>query len=282
MTKVFILVDEYDSIVSNALYNVKNADPQKKLEELESITTFSIKIICDVVKGHSEIIKGMFMTGILDVAAIAISSLLGNVMRRQFGTKNLCQNFYGFNEDEVCTLFNRWDVDEKLKKKAMAKYIGYTNGAMKPLYNPQSIVQFLYGINSRCAGDCSRSFSKLARLCDEDYSLAKFKEELANFQNSIICLFQQSTLIDPLNEATLQAIIIRVVCPRDGFLFGNEIIITNYETKIDVILYNDKFGGIVELKYDPRTSEDALKQIFIKYYYRAIQKSFYQVGHDIK
>ncbi|XP_064214057.1 uncharacterized protein LOC107398774 [Tribolium castaneum] len=41
--KVFLLVDEYDSIISNALYNVNNADPETELEELEEAASFPIE-----------------------------------------------------------------------------------------------------------------------------------------------------------------------------------------------------------------------------------------------
>ncbi|EFA05297.1 hypothetical protein TcasGA2_TC015454 [Tribolium castaneum] len=390
---VFLLVDEYDSIISNALYNVQNADPKAELKELEEAASLPIQVIGYALKGFPEIFKGAFITGILDVGGVATSTLLGNVLRRQFGTNNLCQDFYGFTEDEVCTLFNRFAVKEELREKAKAKYNGYFNGSKQCLYNPQSIVQFLgnlslgegalknywqesgyihnmyklfeegsvrtllyellqgvkedfqfklrpldlrdlkslhnilvnqnltcreeivvrflvslgyltysfhdrklqipnaelideimellrdyfferFGINSELAKACSASFSELTILCDEGDSLAMFKEELANFQNSITCLLQRSTLIDPLNEATLQSII-TLTCSQAGFLFGNEIIIPNHRTKVDIVLFNDKSGIIMELKCDPNTVQDAFKEIFQKRYYNVFTNKKY-------
>ncbi|XP_064211263.1 uncharacterized protein LOC107399061 [Tribolium castaneum] len=390
---VFLLVDEYDSIISNALYNVKNADPEAELKELEEAASFTIKVIGHALKKFPEIIKGAFITGILDVGGVAISTLLGNILRQQFGTQNLCQDFYGFTEDEVCTLFHRFAVTGELEKKAKAKYNGYLNGSKQCLYNPQSIAQFLknlslgegalknywqqsgyihnmsklfeegsvktllyellqgvkedfqftlaplqlsdlkslhnilvnqnltcdieivvrflvslgyltysfddhklqipnaelideftkllrayffekFGINSKLANACSASFSKLTILCDEGDSLAKFKKELANFQNSITCLLQRSTLIDPLNEATLQSII-TLTCSKAGFLFGNEITIPFHNTKVDIVLFNDKSGIIMELKCGPNTVQDAFKQIFQNRYYNVFTNKKY-------
>ncbi|EFA06395.2 hypothetical protein TcasGA2_TC009273 [Tribolium castaneum] len=391
--KVFLLVDEYDSIISKALYDVQNADPETELKELEKAASFAIEVIGYALKNFSKIFKGAFITGILDVGGVSISTLLGNVLRRQFGTKNLCQDFYGFTEDEVCTLFNRFAVTEELREEAKAKYNGYFNGSKQRLYNPQSIVQFLgnlslgegalqnywqqsgyihnmyklleegsvrrllfkllqgvkedfqfklrsldlkdlkslhnilvnqnltcypeivvrflvslgyltysfddhklqipnaelideiterlrhyffesSGINSELDEDCSASFSKLTILCDEGESLPKFNEELANFQNSITCLLQRSKLIDPLNEATLQSII-TLMCSKAGFLFGNEIIIPKHGTKVDIVLFNDKSGIIMELKCGSNTVQDAFKQIFEKRYYNVFTNKKY-------
>ncbi|EFA13219.1 hypothetical protein TcasGA2_TC006905 [Tribolium castaneum] len=390
---VFLLVDEYDSIISKALYKVKNADPETELEELENAASFPIEVIGYALKKIPGIFKGAYITGILDVGGVAISTLLGNVLRRQFGTNNLCQDFYGFTEDEVCTLFNRFAVKKELREKAKAKYNGYLNGSKQCLYNPQTIVQFLgnlslgegalknywqqsgyihnmyklleegsvrrllyellqgvkedfqftlkpldlsdlkslhnilakqsltcreeivvrflvslgyltysfddhklqipipelidefmkllrayfferFGINRELAEDCSASFSKLTVLCGEGDLLAKFKEELANFQNSITCLLQRSTLIDPLNEATLQSII-TLTCSKAGFLFGNEITIPIHRTKVDIVLFNDKSGIIMELKCGPNTVQDAFKQIFQNRYYNVFTNKKY-------
>nr|XP_015838134.1 PREDICTED: uncharacterized protein LOC107398476 [Tribolium castaneum] len=303
------------------------------------------------------------------------------------------QDFCGFTEDEVSTLFNRFAVKAELGKKAKDNYNGYFNGSKQCLYNPQSIVQFLrnsslgegalknywqqsgyihnmsklfeegsvrrllyellqgvkedfqftleplqlsdlkslhnilvnqnltcdeeivvrflvslgyltyssedhklqipnaelideimkrlrayfferFGINRELAEDCSASFSQLTKLCDEGESLAQFKEELANFQNSITCLLQRSTLTDPLKEATLQSII-TLTCSRAGFLFGNEIIIPTHRTKVDLVLFNDKSGIIMELKCGSNTVQDAFKQIFQNRYYNVFTNKKY-------
>ncbi|XP_063919695.1 uncharacterized protein LOC135134792 [Zophobas morio] len=137
--KVFLLVDEYDSIVSNALYNLVDA----KLNDLTEVASFAIGAIGDALKRVSKLFQGVFMTGILDIAGITISSVLGNLKRLQFGTPNLCQDYYGFSEDEVDMLFDRFEVEEGLRTKAKAKYNGYYNGDKQRLYNPQSVVRFL-------------------------------------------------------------------------------------------------------------------------------------------
>lgn len=115
---------------------MKNAGPKTEREELEHTTQFTIQVIGGALKAFPDMFQGAYITRILDVDGIAISSVLGNVLRQEFGTNNLCQDFYGFTEDEVHTLFNRFDVGEELKKKAKAKYNAYINGAKKRLYNP--------------------------------------------------------------------------------------------------------------------------------------------------
>jgi Holliday junction resolvase-like predicted endonuclease len=136
--KVFVLVDEFDSIISEAVENVTDTD------QLKNIIKIVMNAIGTVVKGNEDNLAGIFITGILDLHGAGISPLLGSLKREVFGTDTSLLKFYGFNLDEVKKLFKTFSVDEKLSDEAIIKYNGYyTKNGETGIFNPYAIISFL-------------------------------------------------------------------------------------------------------------------------------------------
>ena len=147
--KVFVLIDEYDSMYMNAMSRVKDS------KELQNIIGHSISLIANLVKGN-KYVAGLFLTGISHVAGIGLSPALGSVSSYRFLNNQKFVEFYGFTKDEVQVLFEKFGVAEPKRSLAVIKYNGYQSKYGQIfIYNTWSIVQFLmtgvvdnYWINS--------------------------------------------------------------------------------------------------------------------------------------
>jgi hypothetical protein len=132
--KVFILIDEFDSIVSKALETVTDKDELKKIIEV------IMGAIGRAVQDNDANLAGVLITGILDLQGTGISSLLGNVDRDTFGDDKPRSKYYGFNLEEVQKLFKIFSVNEGLRKKAITKYNNYyTETGKDGIFNPYDL-----------------------------------------------------------------------------------------------------------------------------------------------
>jgi hypothetical protein len=145
--KVFLLIDEFDSIVSKAVDTVADKD------ELRKIVGVVMGAIGGAVKGNEDNLAGILITGILDLFDSFSLSLLCNMDRVRFGDDDPCLKYYGFNLEEVEKLFEIFSVDEGLRKKAITKYNCYcTKRGDHGIFNPYAVVRFL---ESHMRGDAS-------------------------------------------------------------------------------------------------------------------------------
>jgi hypothetical protein len=145
--KVFLLIDEFDSIVSKAVDTVADKD------ELRNILRVVMGAIGGAVKGNEDNLAGVLITGILDLLDPFSSSLLSSVNRVRFGDDYSYLKYYGFNLEEVEKLFETFSVDEGLRKKAITKYnCYYTKRGDHGIFNPYAIVRFL---ENHMRGDAS-------------------------------------------------------------------------------------------------------------------------------
>lgn len=127
--KVIILIDEYDSPLTNA-YQYKFLEP---------LSLFLRNMFSSALKGNPFIEKGL-MTGILRVSKNELLSGLNNVEIYSLFDTNYDQ-YFGFTEEEVVDLTNKIGSDHSLEEIKQF-YNGYHFGD-KVIYNPWSLMHYL-------------------------------------------------------------------------------------------------------------------------------------------
>lgn len=134
--KVFVLIDEYDAPINNA---IQNKDIQiKKLNDLID------GLFCAVFKDNSYLEKGL-MTGISSMARASASSGLNNVSEFKFLRDHSYSSFFGFSNQEVNQLFDLFSIDKDDRIQVQVWYDGYRNenSKMESIFNPWSIVRYI-------------------------------------------------------------------------------------------------------------------------------------------
>lgn len=127
--KAIILIDEYDTPLTNAYQN----------GFLEPLSNFMRDMFSSALKSNPFLEKGL-MTGILRVSKSSMLSGLNNLKVYTLLDKEYSQ-YFGFTEDEIKELVHYTKNDANLKE-IRAYYNGYNIGGTV-IYNPWSTMQFL-------------------------------------------------------------------------------------------------------------------------------------------
>jgi hypothetical protein len=135
--KVFIFMDEYDSPINNILRKrfFKEEDEEKTITLLRSI-------MANAFKGNIYIEKGLII-GVFRIAKASLFSDLNNLVEFNF-LNNPFAKYYGFTEEEVKSLFVRYEKDVNEQISAKDWFNGYLVDGTLLLYNPWSIANFLF------------------------------------------------------------------------------------------------------------------------------------------
>ena len=132
--KPFILVDEYDHFLNYAIIKFPIDEREKSIKLFSDIfsRTFKTQDMC---------YTKALVTGILRIAKESIFSGCNNFI--EFGLiDKYFASYYGFTEDEVNSLFDKYNMPLDLRMHMKLWYNGYLIGGYK-IYNPWSIVQAL-------------------------------------------------------------------------------------------------------------------------------------------
>ena len=127
--KVIVLIDEYDSPLTNA-YQYKFLEP---------LSLFLRNMFSSTLKGNSFLEKGL-ITGILRVSKNELLSGLNNLEVYSLFDTNYDQ-YFGFTEEEVIALTNNIESDHSLEE-IKQYYNGYHFGD-RIIYNPWSLMHYL-------------------------------------------------------------------------------------------------------------------------------------------
>ncbi|XP_075230255.1 uncharacterized protein LOC142329470 [Lycorma delicatula] len=135
-TKVFILIDEYDSIIMRALFKID----VKELENIVELVIGQISMLCK----SNKYVERAVITGVSYIAGVGLSGL-NNVKVYTFLYNHPFVEFYGFSETEVKNLFENPIIHLKNDtiRKAREWYNGYTSTKGRRIFNPFSILNFL-------------------------------------------------------------------------------------------------------------------------------------------
>lgn len=130
-SKVFILIDEYDSPL-NAAYG------QSYFNDL---VNFLKGMFGAALKGNHALEKGI-MTGILRLSRNKMLSDINNLTLYSLMEKQYSE-YFGFSEGEVKNLFKESNVNVDLEE-VRRWYNGYRAGNLETIYNPWSILNCIY------------------------------------------------------------------------------------------------------------------------------------------
>lgn len=84
--KVYLLVDEFDAVNTNAFFGVKEKDPEKKKEQLQRINNFVAAMLTNLIKPDAlhKYVGGALVTGVSYIAGLGFSPLLNNLYHIRF------------------------------------------------------------------------------------------------------------------------------------------------------------------------------------------------------
>lgn len=136
-TKVFVIIDEYDTLVTAATF-------MAKYKELASILALITTQLSQILKSNH--IKGALVCGVSALPSLSLStSNSRRLVRYRFLEDHPLVDFYGFTEKEVKKLFKKsiFNVDPKQVKKACLMYGGYTSKNGKVIWSIFSVLKFL-------------------------------------------------------------------------------------------------------------------------------------------
>lgn len=136
--RVFVLIDDHDSIVESAMFDVKGA------EVLRKIIALSVSMMSTVVKNNDIYVKGALITGVSDIPVFGFSDL-DNMNTYRFLEEHLFQKYYGLTKPEADELLGRpeFHLDPKAVKEAHLAYNGYQTVTGQKVYNIYSLMRFL-------------------------------------------------------------------------------------------------------------------------------------------
>ncbi len=141
--QVVILIDEYDKPITDVLEVGKN---QKTYEHRDILRMFY-----SVVKGNSAHIRFFFMTGIARFSKVSLFSDLNNLT--DLSLEKDYHNLLGYTQIELESYFEshlnfiakeRQVSIEKLLEEIKEWYNGFSWNGQEKLYNPYSILRFLF------------------------------------------------------------------------------------------------------------------------------------------
>jgi hypothetical protein len=131
---VYILVDEYDSLIN------KYFDHQEILNELTKTFSGIFSAFAKPVGMMNDHIQKVMFTGILRVAKANIFSGLNNLQECTVLDERFSK-YYGFTPDELGVLLKKANKIESIKE-VEDWYNGYKMG-VETIYNPWSVMQFI-------------------------------------------------------------------------------------------------------------------------------------------
>ncbi|XP_065662401.1 uncharacterized protein in vnfD 5'region-like isoform X2 [Hydra vulgaris] len=176
-SKVFLLLDEYDTPYNNILMN-----PSFSKEDVDNTFRLLSLMLGQTFKGNNYLEKGL-ITGIFRIAKSALFSDINNIIEYNFLNNNFAQ-YYGFSEEDVESLINEFELSTVLKIKAKNWYNGYKvfNLSLN-LYNPWSIANFLSFKEIRNYWEESGSIDFIKKLFKVDKIKTKIEELICNHED---------------------------------------------------------------------------------------------------
>ena len=132
--KVVILIDEYDTPIQSAFFR----------GYYDEMINFFRNFLSAGLKDNTYLFKAV-LTGILRVARESIFSGLNNIGTYTILDKKFERSF-GFTEDETFKMLEAYDIGE-FKEGVKKWYDGYVFGGSTTIYNPWSILNFVYSPN---------------------------------------------------------------------------------------------------------------------------------------
>ena len=137
--KVVILIDEYDKVVSDNLYNPELSDLQDVLSSFYS-----------VIKAYDSIIRFAFLTGVTKYAKLSVFSGMNNL--RDISLDDSYASMFGYTQEELEQNFAPY-IEKGLKNSGMDRnvylsklkrmYDGYRfSSGGESVYNPVSVGSF--------------------------------------------------------------------------------------------------------------------------------------------
>lgn len=194
-TKVFLLVDEYDSMVMAAMF-------EANVVELSKIVRLVIGQICALCKTNDHVGNGI-ITGVSYIAGGEFSNL-NNFQIYKFLDNHPFVKFYGFRQSEVNKLFDNplFGLDKDKIQDALFWYNGYICKNGKTIYNPFSILNFLNsGVIKNYWADSSHIENLYIIL--KNKNILKKLEDLLTFNNVSVKIYQSVNIHHLLELKTI-------------------------------------------------------------------------------
>ncbi|EFA05620.2 hypothetical protein TcasGA2_TC015828 [Tribolium castaneum] len=141
--KVVLLIDEYDSVIMQAILNIKAKD------ELATVIQFCLGIIQATVKENigENWVEYAFITGISHIAGIGLSG--SNVKPFRFLENHSFVPYYGLTTREIRNLLRRtYQFDDQRIAEAEKKFNGYCTVRGVKIYNIWSVLEYASKTNS--------------------------------------------------------------------------------------------------------------------------------------
>lgn len=130
-TLCFLIIDDYDAPIQNAIENNLNVTRVTRLIE---------KMLSKVLHPDNTYVRYALLSGISNV----LKSKVSNVKHRAFLENHVFTEYFGFTETEVDKLFLHHSLDTFEKNALKRHYGGYlVDGTTRRMYNPLSIVKYL-------------------------------------------------------------------------------------------------------------------------------------------
>lgn len=195
--RVFVLIDDHDSIVEQAMFDVQGA------EVLRKIIALSVSMMSTAVRNNDIYVKGALITGVSDIPVFGYSDL-DNVYTYRFLEEHPFQIYYGLTKEEAVDLFNRpeFDLDPKLIKEAHAAYNGYQTVRGRKIYNIYSVMRFL---KTKVIKNYWTKFVTIKKLRNV-FKVPAFKryvEKLAEGKSISIAILEKVTVEDIIDLRSL-------------------------------------------------------------------------------
>lgn len=223
--KVFVLVDDYDNMIMQAVFGVKNSLGLKKIVNLTS------DILTNVLNDNPVLENGL-LTGVFKLSDVILANV-GDLWWYGFLNDHPFSDYVGFTKEEVDKLFNNTkfvDLDRNGIGGAHATYGGYQTLSGRQVYCPYSVVRFLQTCVVENYWTKSRPPEELRFFSDEFFKVRNV--------SSLVCTMLQGepAVIDFLEDISVKDIVElkRVVAEK------------RFESKADVGLY---FSLLFQLGY---------------------------------
>lgn len=136
--RAFVLIDEHDSIIGKAMFDVSGADVLRK------IIALSVSMMSTSVKNNDLYVKGGLISGIADIPVFGFSDL-NNLQTFRFLEDHRFLHFYGLTENEAKKLLKKpeFEMNSSLIEEAHEWYNGYQSEQGWKIYNTYSFMRFL-------------------------------------------------------------------------------------------------------------------------------------------
>ena len=138
--RVWILIDEYDSVVNEAYRRFDDIETQKVVNLFQNILGSSLK-------GNDSLAKGV-ITGVQNIVKSGMLSDVNNITKYCIQDYKYSQ-YYGINQEELDILLSHFNIGDDQRDNIKEWYSGYhekipTNmGEYIDKYNIWSVIQYL-------------------------------------------------------------------------------------------------------------------------------------------